>query len=325
MGTSFLKNSSYLLALISLSACASTSSTLYQGEKDSWQTLIHTDNEDKVISLRHITPSTLLVNKTNQAIGDNSDEKDYSKGIVSFAKSPGAIDLGMNNTPVLDQGQFGTCVTFSTTAAMDTVLKAGDYISQQCTLELTAALGNNYWDGANSSIELLNPLKQYGLVKKSACPFQYPDNNASITIADYQKLVSSSVSAKSLQYTDHPTIILDQVKAGLRAGHWVTIGFMLMDYQYDTISVQGYDVKVDGSKKTGGLWACSQTSDFNYTYYCGVSQAGHEVVVVGYDDKQELLKIRNSWSASVGDSGDFYMTYSFFKTQVIDGTEIFSR
>ena len=71
-------------------------------------------------------------------------EKDYSKGINPKFQ----VDLGMANVPVLDQGAYGTCVTFSSTAALDAILAQGDFVSQQCSLELDYGLNNDYWDGA---------------------------------------------------------------------------------------------------------------------------------------------------------------------------------
>lgn len=38
---------------------------------------------------------------------------------------------------------------------------------------------------------------------------------------------------------------------------------------------------------------------------------GHAVLCVGYDNATGLFKIRNSWGATVGDKGYFYMHYSF--------------
>ena len=40
---------------------------------------------------------------------------------------------------------------------------------------------------------------------------------------------------------------------------------------------------------------------------------GHGIVVVGYDDTKRMFKIRNSWGASWGDNGYFYITYDCMK------------
>ena len=65
----------------------------------------------------------------------------------------------------------------------------------------------------------------------------------------------------------------------------------------------------------------------------GHDVAGHELVITGYDDqacatyadeqnepRQQcgLLHLRNSWGRRVGDHGDYYMTYDYFKTMVVE-------
>ncbi|MBA2711472.1 MAG: hypothetical protein H0U57_12890 [Tatlockia sp.] len=58
-------------------------------------------------------------------------------------------------------------------------------------------------------------------------------------------------------------------------------------------------------------------------------QVAHEMIITGYDDNAEaldnhrkwhkgLLKLRNSWGAQVGDYGEFYMSYEYFKMLVFD-------
>lgn len=42
---------------------------------------------------------------------------------------PRSVQLGMNDVPVLEQGQHGTCVTFAVTAALDATLHHGQYSS----------------------------------------------------------------------------------------------------------------------------------------------------------------------------------------------------
>ena len=38
---------------------------------------------------------------------------------------------------------------------------------------------------------------------------------------------------------------------------------------------------------------------------------GHAVMCVGYDNKTQMFKIRNSWGASSGKSGYFFMPYAY--------------
>lgn len=41
---------------------------------------------------------------------------------------------------------------------------------------------------------------------------------------------------------------------------------------------------------------------------------GHTVMAVGYDDVKQVFIIQNSWGASWGDHGYFYMPYSFISS-----------
>jgi hypothetical protein len=272
--------------------------------------LVHIGN-DKHIKL--IKFSDEQISKFSESL-ETAAENDYSKGINPDFQ----VDLGMSDVPVLDQGSYGTCVTFSSTAALDAILAQGDFISQQCSLELDLALGDNYWDGAYYPSEIIAPLKQYGVIKQDVCDNTYPVTSVSLASAAYVKLADQDASKKiaqvNLNYTSKPSLAV--AKAALDKGHRLLIGFNL---QNNSLAVRGFNVIINGVTNQGGLWACQQSGSRNY---CTSPQAGHEVLVIGYDDVQQLFKIRNSWGNSVGDDGDFYMSYAYFGKMVIDSTEV---
>lgn len=264
---------------------------------------------DKTIKLIRFPHEANLDLKTHP---EHFSEKDYSAGIQDFA------GLGMANVPVLDQGAYGTCVTFSSTAALDALLAKGNFISQECSLALNKALGNNYWDGAYFPSQIVDPLKRYGVISQSKCPRAYADESYLLSSLKYARYISKPESAVvkgvSYKYYDDPSI--EQLREIIDRGHRVMIGFVLDGS--DRVSVRGFDAQVDGKVYQGGLWACEQSGK----KVCEKYNAGHEVVVMGYDDAQELVKIRNSWSSGVGKDGDYYMSYKYFESQVLDMTEI---
>ena len=267
--------------------------------------------EQKHIILQKLSPEFRMQFQAKR----RQAELDYSKGV----KVPLAYELPYS-TKVLDQGQYGTCVTFATTSAAQAALKLVDVISQQCTLELLQGLGSNLWNGAYYSSEILDPLKAHGAVSKSKCPSAYPNSYASLQPEAYKALVDASIPIQQVQYVYHASLNVEQVKLALNQGHYVSIGFGLLN-SGDAISVQGYDVKVNGVSHAGGLWACKQ-GIFSKNY-CGTPQAGHEVVIYGYDESQRLFRIRNSWADKSGFKGDFFMSYEFFSSMNMDGTEIY--
>lgn len=275
--------------------------------------------ERKSINLIKFDDEKIEAKKAKSIKYTQLKELDYSKGIHSFSHE-GAVDLGMANVPVLDQGAYGTCVTFATTAALDALLERGDFISQQCTLELMKGIGNDVWNGAYYPTEILDPLMRYGVVSKAACPRKYPDPDKALSPSEYKffrdEEASKEVALFQYEFVEEPN--LDAVKVALNQGKRVLVAF-LISAQYPE-AVLGFNAEIDGEVYKGGLWACKQES--SKKDYCVIYNAGHEVIIVGYDDDQELLKIRNSWSDYYGEKGEFYMTYTYFKKMSLDHTSI---
>lgn len=247
-------------------------------------------------------------------------QPDYVNNIISFDESQKAVDLGMGNVPVFDQGSYGTCVTFATTAILDAILNEGDLISQQCILSLSKELGKNYWSGAQHALQILKPLRENGIVESNQCPSQYPNSDHKVQVSEYLNLSSKNHNVASVVGHFIEPITLDIVREALDKKHRIALGFGLKNDRTST-SVIGFDIQIKGKQTIGGLWACTQAGSL--VNYCGLPNAGHEVVIIGYDDKQRLLKIRNSWGDFVGDNGDFYMTYDFFEMMSFNGTEIY--
>lgn len=277
----------------------------------------------KIISLIRLNQTQEMIAKAEQAEAaiarGEVKEKDYTDGVKSFKDSKAGKDLAMNDVPVLDQGKHGTCVTFAATAALDAVLSKGDFIDQQCSLAHNLFLGKNYWDGARYPSQIIDPLKEHGVVEKNKCSKKYPVPSLKIKTEDYVKLTHPEVTVKESKSKYFSDVSLDDIRNSINDGKRVSIGFRLKNTS-DPISVQGFSVNIGDKKHKGGLWACKQPS--SKSNFCGFAFSGHEVVVVGYDDEQKLLKIRNSWGTAAGDEGEFYMTYEFFDAMSIDGTAV---
>lgn len=281
----------------------------------------------KIIKLMSITPNQKMIEKNRLALAklkEEGGEKDYSSGILPFKDfdpDNGSVDLGMGNVPVLDQGRYGTCVTFSSTAALDAKLNLGDYIDQQCVLALNKGLGFNFWNGAKNAVQILNPLKQNGIIEKGNCfGTKYADPSQIINVSEYRNR-STQDYKDQINFTYLKTSNLDRLKKALNSKNRVIIGTSLANIKRNPISVNGFDMKINDEQTNGGLWACQQPSD-DVNYCPENPKAGHEVIIIGYDDNQQLLKVRNSWGTNIGDNGNYYMTYAFFNAMVSDQTEL---
>lgn len=266
---------------------------------------------------------------------------------------PSSVALGMGKVPVLDQGMHGSCVTFAVTAAVNAALKKDDYISQLCQLELGSYLKfkgyyESGWNGAFAPV-VYDQMLRFGIVNKHAQRKQgcagikeYPVNDfneGNIMSPDDFRALSQNISM-----TIHPHAHIDAIdqfmsnfedkksvnrafkaiKTALANGNRVTFGTTLH-------SVPGSDCSAGACatyKAKNDTWVL--TDDIKKR---GVFIGGHEMVITGYDDNATvsdpagkvhtgLFTLRNSWGDDVGDKGNYYMTYEYFKHGLIEAHEV---
>lgn len=278
-------------------------------------------------------------------------KQDDANTLKSNSRLPHKVQLGMNDVPVLNQGNHGTCVTFAVTAALDAAIGEGDYISQLCSLELgTNFETNGYapsgWDGTWAR-GLLGQISTFGVINKEqqlqrGCggltdyPVSSPAIGSGMTLEDFHQM-SESLEDRQVEWTpildvnDSTTSRIDtnetlnQVKKSLNNGYRVTFGTLLLDFDL------GFVGAVGTHNATFDSWVL--TPEIARDIYLKNDFGAHEMVITGYDDKavaydehkqphKGLLTLRNSWSDTVGDHGNFYMSYDYFKVLVLEAYSI---
>jgi hypothetical protein len=257
-----------------------------------------------------------------------------------------AVQLGMGNTPVLDQGAHGTCVTFATTAALDALLNKGDYISQLCTLTLNQYLSNrsytiNSW-GGNRPLQLFQQLKMFGIINKDnqrqyGCggineySLEPGDPSNEMDIDSYHQLSENldfMIDYDTTQLLDvfqffkketSMVKIQQDVKEALKNGDRLTIGTLLVPDNF--LGAQGkFHNTADSWVLTPEIAAYLRSSKV---------LAGHAMIITGFDDNataydaqgrehKGLFTLRNSWGMDAGDKGNYYMSYDYFQSMAID-------
>lgn len=271
--------------------------------------------------------------------------------VINTTPLPSQVQLGMNQVPVLDQGSYGTCVTFANTAAVDAALNKGDHISQLCQLELGQHLENNTrgsllsgWGGSMGQM-VLTQMDHFGFVTKQieqtvgcAGLTSYPTDGEipenELNLPDYAK-ISTSMADESVNvgwssimdsyqaFVDDidRTQVLLSVKEALSRGDRLTFGVLLFSPQMGFVGAVGrHHVSNDTWIITPSINDQINIHDIN---------GGHEMIITGYDDNaiavdengqtyQGLLTLRNSWGKSAGDSGDFYMSYDYFMRLAVE-------
>jgi len=260
---------------------------------------------------------------------------------------PSQVQLGMNHVPVLDQGQHGSCAMFANTAAVDAALNRGDYISQLCQLELGQYLEQfsynpSGWNGSIGPI-VLSQMQAFGVVSKTTQKERgcggltdYPAHDkipeTNLSLADYHQLsepLSDDVFAWS-PLLDFYQVFLDSVdseetllavKHALNSHDRLTMGVLLFGPQD---GVAGAVAQHHAQNDTWVLAPKMLEMLFSWSIF-----GGHAMTITGYDDTaiavdpdgyehRGLLTLRNSWGENIGDHGDFYMSYDYFKTLAIE-------
>ena len=287
-----------------------------------------------------------LSEKAKATLTKKAVNSQISNSLLS-AKSSKKIQLGMGSVPVLDQGNFGSCVTFANTAAVDAVINKGDYVSQLCQLQLGRYLEENGynpsgWDGSFGGI-VLNQMMSFGIVNKSqqravGCgglndyPYWVTTIGRAMSPEEYHAISEPMYS----HYVDWSSIIdasqilidganmdnvLNATKASLQAGDRLTLGVLLPEADKGIAGAVG---KYHQSNDTWVLTPEIKAAMEQETFF-----PGHELVITGYDDdavaideqgneSKGLFTLRNSWGANIGDKGDFYISYDYFKALALE-------
>jgi hypothetical protein len=280
-----------------------------------------------------------------------SDSLAQANGLsVKNVTMPASVQLGMANVPVLDQGMHGTCVTFANTAAIDAAMNKGDYISQLCSLQLgryleSRSYNQSGWDGSWGTV--LNQLNVFGVISKklqadNGCAglTEYPRTGRSpeveMSLEDYHRLSQSlndehitwSVMLDSYQAALDKLDMVDmllRVKGVISRGDRLTFGVLLPGVD------KGLAGAVGKYHTTSDTWVL--TAEIAEDMLEEVELPGHEMIITGYDDDavalddqgrahKGLFTLRNSWGRYVGDQGDFYMSYDYFKALVVEIQQI---
>lgn len=270
--------------------------------------------------------------------------------IETSSKLAHSIQLGMNKVPVLDQGLHGSCATFAVVGAIDALSGKGDYYSQLCLLNLGNYLnqygyGESGWNGQMPRT-ILTRIEEFGLISKDTQKSvgcggvtEYPligdDSSDSMSLIDYHQYSEPSYYSNFELWTQILDIskfishdvdmndILEQTKNTLYHGNRVVLGVLLP--LNATVGLSGqYHYPNDTWILTAELEQAAKFFIFDFTNW-----GGHAMIITGYDDNavvtdtngnehKGLLTLRNSWGSDVGDHGDFYMTYDYFKTLGMD-------
>lgn len=193
-----------------------------------------------------------------------------------------------NTPPIVNQGQEGSCVAFATAYAAASTLeynfkgitnpRSPEYVYNQ--IKISSCPNGTYVSRG------LNLIKDQGVCSWSEMP--YTDVECSTQPDATQKTAASTHKFTTWATVDKTNI--NNVKTLLSMNLPIIIA-----------------VTVDGSFDN-----LSSANKWIWKSHSGATRGGHAICVVGYDDTKQAFKVQNSWGTSWGDSGFFWIDYTFF-------------
>ena len=240
-------------------------------------------------------------------VRDELDHRDqlFSVPFTVLSTLPRSVDLRSQCPPVYDQGRIGSCTANAIAGAIQFDRKKNgqlpDFVPSRLFIYynervIEHSVANDAGAQLRDGIKAVNKL---GVCPETEWPYDdtpattdggpFPPGSKPAT----QPSTTAYHDAKSYTVVSYQRLVqnLAQLKGCLAQGFPFVFGFTVYDSIYDAA----------GRPKT--IFPLPSTTD--------TPIGGHAIMAVGYDDDKLLFTFRNSWGASVGDAGYFYMPYSY--------------
>jgi hypothetical protein len=232
----------------------------------------------------------------------------------SFSEMPNIVSLKKYCPKVVNQGEIGSCVGWSSGYAAFTIMRAKkenwtdiDQITENAYSALyiynQVKIGDCYQGSLFS--KALEFLKTNGDCLSSE--FDYPKGDCDRNPNEIHKIAAEKSEYEVRDYfTLYPSNAsssekINQVKLSLSEGKPVIIGMAIRE-------------NFKGLRKNTPFW--------NPEIGDKTAAGGHAMVVIGYDEEKNAFEIMNSWSTKWGNDGFFWMKYEDFGKQCVYGYQL---
>jgi len=212
-----------------------------------------------------------------------------SASISRATHLPAVLDWRDNNgawvTPILDQGNCGSCVAFATIATLETQYRISSGLSLfniRLSPQALMSCGGGSCGGWNVG-PAASYVKSHGVPAESCFPYTSGSSGEDVTCHMCKDSAMTMVKASSVTTPTSYSFDINALKQALQSGPLAT----------------DLDVYADFMLYSSGV----------YKHTTGDDLGGHAVSIVGYDDNKQALIIRNSWGTGWGENGFAYVSY----------------
>jgi len=221
----------------------------------------------------------------------------YSCCFEHAAHLPPMIDLRPGCSPIVDQGELGSCTANAIASGLREylLLQAKQPLTRLSRLflyyEERKIEGTVNEDSGAMIGDGMTVLQKIGV-----CPeTEYLYDISQFTSPPTPQEIHDAAKFKITSY--HRVTTLDLAKAALAEGLPVVLGIEVFEsFESPTVAKTGI---VPLPKKREQLLG------------------GHAVLMIGYDDSKKQAIVRNSWGEGWGDKGYFYLPYTFWSKGLV--------
>ena len=225
-------------------------------------------------------------------LSDDRDKKYRHVARIEPKDLPKRVDLRVNCSPVVDQGELGSCTANAIASGLREYIMIRDghdlvRLSRLFVYYYERQLEGTVYEDAGASLrDGMKIIAEMGSCPESIDPYLINKFTESPSPQEIE-------AAKQFKLTEYRRIDdLTEMKEALAAGDPVVFGIMIYD-SFETTQVA----------RTGIVPLPNIKKEKCY--------GGHAVCAVGYDDIKGHVIVRNSWGEKWGDKGYFYLPYAF--------------
>ena len=242
--------------------------------------------------------------KRFKLIGDDIKEDPLQEDYVPTPTKETNIDLSHDFTPIKNQGPVGACTTFAVTAVYEHILKKNDRADHDLSerfLYYNSRETDGRLDKEGVAISTaIRSIGEKGICTEEKWPYSCDDYNVKPTDEAYQDAKTRLIKkALNIVLTDDQEKNRDALRSAIAEGYPVIISLNLFD-AFDHIGNDGM-VPIPSP---GDLILQRENAEDKI-------HSAHAMVVCGYDDKNQVFLVRNSWGERFGKNGYCFIPYAY--------------
>ena len=219
--------------------------------------------------------------------------------LQSKVSLPSIFDNTLKCSPVIDQGDYGSCTAFASVGAMEFIMKQSNNTFKKLSENFAyytsrVNIENMTIPPIDNGAYLSNTLKglvKYGTCLNTTCPYVNINNAPSAQAYSECKKYQIITYAKHDDATNSNKLNdgLNIIKTTISAGYPIVAGFTCYSNIYNSVN--------------GAILMPTKNDTII---------GGHAVLIVGYNDVTKQFKFKNSWGTSWGNRGYGYLPYEYY-------------